>query len=854
MNCKLSSASKTDIEGRPWKKDHELRPIQPQQAETCHPMVVKAPSQPKLFEDLETKERRKLNLYLKKRNSVIKGDEIRVAENVYKSFQRLHQTLKIYGYRGAEGTDKSVDYFLNMVKESGCSWLKIAKYKIAAFAAFHLKQPLPESPLPKDYPDNPAYILTGASSRFLRILLNKKDLKAEVIQSIKHWKSAWERPSVDLLRKAEVEFVKEMTAPQGPDPDPISFLDWFDIEKPNTEFLLARCTIETQLKRTVKELFDHYPKYKVQDRVREFFPSTSANYNNNRLNGGAVGYVLQHPELLQGLRRPKGYLKIYRESQEEMSSKEEITEGEQKTYIKVENTEFLQKFSQLYFRILKRALQTKPLAKPMALAESLKIRIITMEEPVIQTALKPLQKFLHTRLRDHRVFQLLGRPQSEQVVLDALGRNLGDDEYYLSGDYASATNDLKSWVSECIAEQIAESIGLTQEERLLFLNSLTRHIFNDDKGVELTQTKGQLMGSITSFPVLCIANAALSRWAWEISHNKKILLRDIPMLINGDDVALRGNQNLYRVWSKVTSFAGLNESLGKTYFSRDFVDINSTNFQREKDEFQIDCVYDGKVIKRMTKLKQTPYVNLGLMYGFVRSEGLNKGSNSRGGLNDLSNIGDFEARARELLKYSRAELHESIMTQFLRAYWKPLTESRLPWYIPQWLGGIGLTTGSWGTYSDKDQRIAQRILYNWKTTRPCILKDTDMPWKTWNRAQEGLPPPRYMNTPGRETEHYSQLVARKCIDLLFDSEIQLEDLFGSSKGQRFFHKVNHNRKLWETKTKNYPRALPPESIIYQTRYPNYVKSEVPKYRLQWTEEESRKRKFLSEVKDSFDLD
>ena len=149
----------------------------------------------------------------------------------------------------------------------------------------------------------------------------------------------------------------------------------------------------------------------------------------------------------------------------------------------------------------------------------------------------------------------------------------------------------------------------------MLIRSLTKHLFEMENGTLREQKEGQLMGSITSFPFLCLANAAFCRWALEISEHKKMRVRNqpldcksmiAPLLINGDDCTMKGcRSNMRHLWTTITSFGGLTSSLGKTLFSlkeKPITVINSQTF---------DYV-DGQWVTRK-------YVNLGILMSKPRS-------------------------------------------------------------------------------------------------------------------------------------------------------------------------------------------------------------------------------------------
>lgn len=98
-------------------------------------------------------------------------------------------------------------------------------------------------------------------------------------------------------------------------------------------------------------------------------------------------------------------------------------------------------------------------------------------------------------------------------------------------------------------------------------------------------SNGQLMGSITSFPILCMVNAAVFRYAYRIYLEEQgidtavLKLSNLPCLINGDDLVFKSDQRLLEIWRSLIGEAGLVESPGKSYESKSFAMINSVFFQ-----------------------------------------------------------------------------------------------------------------------------------------------------------------------------------------------------------------------------------------------------------------------------------
>ncbi len=75
--------------------------------------------------------------------------------------------------------------------------------------------------------------------------------------------------------------------------------------------------------------------------------------------------------------------------------------------------------------------------------------------------------------------------------------------------------------------------------------------------MEHGQKWGQLMGSPASFPVLCIANLAMSVTAlrsvekWSVPSPRPIGRSGI--LVNGDDIAFRAEREAIEGWQELTS-------------------------------------------------------------------------------------------------------------------------------------------------------------------------------------------------------------------------------------------------------------------------------------------------------------
>jgi hypothetical protein len=337
---------------------------------------------------------------------------------------------------------------------------------------------------------------------------------------------------------------------------------------------------------------------------------------------------------------------------------------------------------------------------------------------------------------------------------------------------------------------------------------------------EYTQQKnGQLMGSIMSFLILCLANAAGSRWSAEIAENKPLSLNQFRGLINGDDVAIKSNKSCYKYWSEITSYLGLQESLGKTFVSREFVNINSTNFLYTEDTNQI--LYkndDGSVKLRQCNYIPVTHVRLGLIRGLKRSQGII-------GFKDQDDPrGNAASRCETLLEMCPEELKDKVYKSFIRYHYELLTKSRVPWYLPKWLGGIGLPIRkSIGAEpSDKDLRCAHLVLINWKTEHPIQIGLSDTNWKTRQVVQKLLPVPDDHSQANKSTEQYDLITGLKCIDMLFDSNQKLDHLYSEEIDEtRPARAYKINAKLYSLNGKQLPAPLTLEELASRKKLPGY---------------------------------
>jgi len=252
-------------------------------------------------------------------------------------------------------------------------------------------------------------------------------------------------------------------------------------------------------------------------------------------------------------------------------------------------------------------------AEVVPLLEAFKVRTITKGDMDPYHLGRRWQSVIHGRMRKHPASQLIGAPCNKTVVAERIVDNLTVpktvDSFYVSGDYESATDLLNPALSLHAQNCISQHLRIPLEDQIILNRCLTGHflVYKKGKGGSAEegyeQQWGQLMGSPASFPVLCLINLAATRLSFERMLGKKMTLRELPMLVNGDDILFRAINNAhYELWKRITKVCGLKFSIGKNYTSKKVLVINSEMYK----------VTRGGV-------RRVPILNMRLLYGGNRS-------------------------------------------------------------------------------------------------------------------------------------------------------------------------------------------------------------------------------------------
>jgi hypothetical protein len=239
-------------------------------------------------------------------------------------------------------------------------------------------------------------------------------------------------------------------------------------------------------------------------------------------------------------------------------------------------------------------LRKQSFARVAAVLEPLKVRTITAMDPVRAHASRPLQKSLWSHLRTFAPFALIGESISESLLHDfntrhrklALRLGISLDGDFVSGDYSAATDGLDIRLSKLFLESLLE---LLPEEDLVLLPTLRAALLEQvivyPKGgpPPVSQHNGQLMGSVLSFPFLCLANLfaymdSLGNDDFEQTYrlmSDQRLMRRLPVMINGDDILFRTDDLHYQRWTRSITKVGFRPSVGKNFRHKRFLTVNS---------------------------------------------------------------------------------------------------------------------------------------------------------------------------------------------------------------------------------------------------------------------------------------
>jgi len=188
--------------------------------------------------------------------------------------------------------------------------------------------------------------------------------------------------------------------------------------------------------------------------------------------------------------------------------------------------------------------------------------------PAEAVFLKPLHKTIYGNLSSKK--WLLRGPPTRRVLSDAGFREGGG--VLVSGDYRSATDNLPIEVMElALTVMLENASSVPSNVRELAVRACRPILFSEKDSFEVSV--GQMMGSLLSFPFLCLQNYLAFRWACSTAG----LRGRVPVLINGDDILFQTNvEGFPSRWFSVVGEVGLEVEETKTSVEVSFGSLNST--------------------------------------------------------------------------------------------------------------------------------------------------------------------------------------------------------------------------------------------------------------------------------------
>lgn len=378
----------------------------------------------------------------------------------------------------------------------------------------------------------------------------------------------------------------------------------------------------------------------VADYSRPFAPSTSSCLEATRKEGGLQGYA--RSDLLPELMETHPFLKSVEDIVDKMSNNDlaltnwssvwntllefllEKADLQMFQDSRLQNSEISRLDPSLFEETRSQELTSAEFvdnwsrmqAMTTGIPEPLKVRLVTKQSWVL-SMLQPIQKAWHDQMRKHPIYQLIGGvPVSEAIK----GLKLEKGEKFVSGDYEAATDNIHLWCTKHAAERMLERTKfilpphLQKYEkflRCLAVHSLTSVAVGKDF---IPVIRGQMMGHILSFPLLCLINRAVTVLA---------VPRNRFMRVNGDDILFPASQVEYNHWKQTTTYAGLKFSLGKNYYSRDVATVNSEVFVWSKDQNSLVRVavpnvgllgYQQEIVDKKTGRQILPWEQYGAIW------------------------------------------------------------------------------------------------------------------------------------------------------------------------------------------------------------------------------------------------
>lgn len=226
------------------------------------------------------------------------------------------------------------------------------------------------------------------------------------------------------------------------------------------------------------------------------------------------------------------------------------------------------------------------LCTPCMVVSSGKPRVVTKYSAWNTEVLYPLHQSLYDSL-GRKGWLLVGSPTDEHV------RQLNGNGDLVSVDYSAATDNIKAHYTRLALEVLIEKgEGLTTDQ-IKCLRVLGSLRFSLDGS---PATRGQPMGSMMSFPILCLINKAVVDMSLvDLLDRGEISFKEWTShrcLINGDDLLFREPARKVALYDRIIrngEGVGLKVNAEKTMIHAAWGEINSTLFWNGTKQKKSNC-------------------------------------------------------------------------------------------------------------------------------------------------------------------------------------------------------------------------------------------------------------------------
>jgi hypothetical protein len=207
--------------------------------------------------------------------------------------------------------------------------------------------------------------------------------------------------------------------------------------------------------------------------------------------------------------------------------------------------------------------------------DAAKIRMITKGSVVLK-CLQPLQQAISEHLGKFPEFSLTRKPMDLVSMTQIHSESQHLPGQWVSIDYSAATDCVDgSFAAKLIAE-IVDRSGCDELRSLreIAINecSLGREVrYGTKSGDDIIHSRGTLMGSLLSFPILCCWNGSIISRA--LGHRK--------FRVNGDDALCKMTKDQFKKWSDFSTELGLTPTPGKSYFSNKLITFCSQYYYED---------------------------------------------------------------------------------------------------------------------------------------------------------------------------------------------------------------------------------------------------------------------------------